>query len=256
MYRTTLLITALFLSIITPLAAQQVVAHRGCHNVEGASPNSIAALHAADSIGLAVVEIDVILTLDKHLVVAHGPRHNSRNKSVHIASTTLETLRQMPLDNGELLPTFEEFLQEVKNLPNITLFVEIKTSGNNVTHDELFTMVDNLIVKHSLIERTSYIAFSKRICDLAAQNNRLALYLGSDTSPRHIAKRNYQGINYSIHILRLNPRWISKAHELGLKVGVWTANSSKDIAWAIKHGVDYITTDNPQLATELITTYK
>ncbi|MBP3533394.1 MAG: glycerophosphodiester phosphodiesterase, partial [Alistipes sp.] len=49
-----------------------------------------------------------------------------------------------------------------------------------------------------------------------------------------------------------NPKWIKRAHKLGMTVNVWTVNKEEDLRWVIENGVDYITTDNPVLAKKLI----
>ena len=46
--------------------------------------------------------------------------------------------------------------------------------------------------------------------------------------------------------------WIKQAQKLGLTVNVWTVDDEAELRWVIEQGVDYITTDNPVLATELI----
>lgn len=54
-----------------------------------------------------------------------------------------------------------------------------------------------------------------------------------------------------------NTTWIEDAHNRGLTVGVWTINNSSDAlfdTW-IKSGVDYITTDEPELLQEAIEDY-
>lgn len=251
--RVTSLLTALLLLVATPLVAQSVVAHRGHHSAEGATENSLAALHAAQNAGIAIVEIDVIITKDMEMVVAHGPRHSYDGRSVSIGNCDLATLRSMPLENGEVIPTLDDYLREVKSMPNIELFVEMKVTGGDIDQERYFEMVDTKIEEYGIAERTTYISFSRELCHLAAAHNKRVLYLGSDMSPRKAAKLNYTGINYSIKIMRLHPRWIRKAHDMAMEVGVWTANSANDIEWAIRHNVDYITTDNPLLVVELLT---
>ena len=47
--------------------------------------------------------------------------------------------------------------------------------------------------------------------------------------------------------LRQNPEWVKQAHDLGLEVNVWTIDKSEDMRYFIDLGVDYITTDYPEL---------
>ncbi len=41
-------------------------------------------------------------------------------------------------------------------------------------------------------------------------------------------------------------------HELGMTVNVWTINSENDLREFILKGVDYLTTDDPVLAKQMI----
>lgn len=49
-----------------------------------------------------------------------------------------------------------------------------------------------------------------------------------------------------------HPEWVKEAHELGMKVNVWTVNNEKDMKKMIDLNVDYITTDQPLEAAALV----
>lgn len=249
--RTAIVIVATLLSIAT-LSAQQIVAHRGHHSVEGSAENSLASLHAAHSAGINIVEFDVVFTADGRAVVAHGPNH-PKSGGEPINKTRFEALRSTPLENGECLPTLEEYLAVAKEYPEIELLLEIKLLGKE-SEEEVFATIDSTVERYGLIDRVTYISFSKRICDLARERG--SMYLMGDLSPRKVAKRGYKGISYPAAILRLHPAWIKRAQRLGLKVSIWTVNQTNGVEWAIRHGVDYITTDNPALVAECIANSK
>ena len=251
MFRRILVIALVTLLISTSLAAQQIVAHRGHHSAEGAAENSIAALHAAHEAGIDIVEFDVAFTADGHVVVAHGPRHPQSGGEL-ISKTELEILRSVGLDNGEQIPTLEEYLEAACQYPEIGLFLEIKIVGKE-SPDDVFKAVNEIVERHGLQDRVTYISFSKEICDLAREHG--SMYLGGNIKPKSVAKRGYSGINYPEGVLRLKPRWIRRAHDLGLKVSIWTVNNRGGARWAIRHGVDYITTDNPALIQESLERY-
>ena len=42
-----------------------------------------------------------------------------------------------------------------------------------------------------------------------------------------------------------HPEWVKQAHDLGLKVNVWTVNKEEDMQAMLDLGVDFITTNNP-----------
>ena len=53
-------------------------------------------------------------------------------------------------------------------------------------------------------------------------------------------------------VLKKKPKWIKQCHKLGLTVNVWTVNDEEKLRDVIAMGVDYITTDDPELAKKLI----
>ena len=46
---------------------------------------------------------------------------------------------------------------------------------------------------------------------------------------------------------------VAAAHAAGLTLGVWTVNEPEEIRQALAAGVDYVTTDRPDLALKLRT---
>lgn len=99
-----------------------VVAHRGHWTAEGAAQNSIAAMHGAASVGAYGTEFDVNLTADSALVV----NHDYRFKGVDIARTPAREVMGIALDNGEPLPSLNEFLSAAERHPDLRLVLELK----------------------------------------------------------------------------------------------------------------------------------
>ena len=105
-----LLTSALILSTYSAIAQTQVIAHRGYWKTDGSAQNSIAALLKADSIGCYGSEFDVWLTADDKLVVNHDPIFKLKS----MERSTAATLTSLKLDNGEQLPTLEQYLKAAK----------------------------------------------------------------------------------------------------------------------------------------------
>ena len=53
------------------------------------------------------------------------------------------------------------------------------------------------------------------------------------------------GLDYSLKVIKKHPEWVKQAHDLGLKVNVWTVNKEEDMQAMLDLGVDFITTNNP-----------
>lgn len=229
------------------LSAQEVIAHRGYHAKADGAHNSIGAFVAAVESGFTLSEFDIVRTADGERIVAHGPKHGK----LKIAESTLEELLTEPLANGESIPTLREFLAMTTQYPEARLIVEIKT---DTPEEELASceVVRQELERLGLLERSTFISFSPQICDYFASRGYPTLYLAGDMKPRTAKERGYAGINYHSAIYKLKPGWIRKARHEGLLVGVWTVNSEKVAKWAIRKGLDYITSDEPEMVRELI----
>jgi glycerophosphoryl diester phosphodiesterase len=66
-----------------------------------------------------------------------------------------------------------------------------------------------------------------------------------------IKDANLSGANYFHLFYRLFPRFIDRLHECGLEAGVWTVNNKRTMRWMMRHSLDYITTDHPDVALSL-----
>ena len=67
-----------------------------------------------------------------------------------------------------------------------------------------------------------------------------------------LLQHSRQVADRALAILKAHPEWINKCHELGLTVNVWTVNDKKDMQWFIDMGVDYITTDKPDVLKRML----
>ena len=106
----------------------------------------------------------------------------------------------------------------------------------------------------NMTDQVEYIAFSLDVCKkiLELQPNAIVAYLEGDLPPQTLHNLDIKGIDYKLSELRKHKDWITQAKNLGMSVNVWTVNSESDLREVINDGVDYITTDQPILATQLI----
>lgn len=238
-----MMLTALCVSATKP----QIVAHRGYWRADGSAQNSIRGLIKADSIGADAVELDVWLSADNVLYVNHDADING----VVIETADSKTLSKCRLSNGEALPTLDKFLETAKGLsPDIVL--EIKPHKDKTREDIAVPMIIEMIKEKGLNDRTSYITFSRNAFDnLVALSGRPVQFLNA-VYPNQLKDIGATGADYHINAFRANPDWIKKLHDLGMTVNIWTVDSQADIQYCIDHGADYITTNEPELAAQLV----
>ena len=178
----------------------------------------------------------------------NGPR-------VDVQKSTKEEVQAILLESGEILPTLDEYLQQMTKSKATKLIIEIKNQLTPQLETEIVQKTVDMVAKYGLQEEVEYIAFRPFVCweiaRLAPKGTKIA-YLDGDYSPAYCKSMGCQGIDYNYKVLKKKKGWIKEAHKLGMYVNIWTVNKEEDIRWAIQNGVDYITTDNPVLVQQLI----
>ena len=104
-----------------------------------------------------------------------------------------------------------------------------------------------LVEELGLKKRVEYISFSWNVCEAIREADRKAViyYLNGEKTPAELKAARMNGLDYSLKVIRKHPEWVKQAHDLGLKVNVWTVNDEADMKYLLDLGVDYITTNNP-----------
>ena len=239
-------------------AAPKIIAHRGFHKSEGAARNSLNALKAAQKANIWGSECDLQLTKDGEVLVVHGPSHPGKKDTsprVNVNHSTKEKVQSIPLESGETVPTFEEYLNQLAQSKNTKLIIEIKDQPTPQLETEIVEKTVNKVAEYGLQNEVEYIAFRPWVCweltRLAPEGTKIA-YLNGDYTPAYCKAMGCAGIDYNYKVLKKKKSWIKQAHELGMYVNAWTVNKEEDIRWCIENGVDYITTDNPMLVQQII----
>ena len=96
----------------------KIVAHRGYWKTEGSAQNSIRSLVKADSIGVYGSEFDVWITADDKLIV----NHDGHIGDLIIENSTAAQITACKLENGENVPTLEQYLDAAKKLKTRLVF--------------------------------------------------------------------------------------------------------------------------------------
>ena len=77
-----------------------------------------------------------------------------------------------------------------------------------------------------------------------------------DIAPSDIKELGINGIDYYKKVLSKNPEWISQAKQNNVLTNVWTVNSDDKIKYFVDKNIDFITTDEPLKALEIIRSAK
>jgi len=202
-----------------PLAAAQVVAHRG--GSKYAPENTLAAFRTAIAQGADGLEFDVQMSRDGALVIMHDETiDRTTNGTGAVRDFTLGQLRTFDAGNGEKIPTFEEVLQLAK-ASNIAVFPEAKSphlypglEAKMVAALQAADYVDHAIVvdfEPASLETLHRLDPALRLC---------ALY-GTGQFDVSAPAGEAQFICPEAEMVLLDPGIIRQAHAEGRQVFVW-----------------------------------
>ena len=229
----------------------KVIAHRGAWKNTGATENSIAALDHAIKLGCEGSEFDVHMSSDSLPVINHDPII----QGISIAKTPAAELLGIKLSNGETLPTLENYLKAGMNQNKTKLILEVKPSELGKENSIALTRkIVGLVEELHAQAWTDYISFDYDVC---LEVMRLApyakvAYLKGDKTPDELLKDKFYGLDYNFNILQKNPPWIQEAKSKKLTINVWTVNEKEMLEEFLKQGVDFITTNEPELLLSIV----
>jgi glycerophosphoryl diester phosphodiesterase len=210
----------------------QVHGHRGARAVR--PENTIEAFRYAIGVGVDAIEMDVVVTRNDVVVVAHDPYLKS--------GTFIRTLRAEEAG----LPRLDDVL-ELAGLGNFLFNIEAKVSEH--TPANFAELVLDRIGEHGMQARVIFQSFDfailHRMNRLAPGLTRAALWEGEARSFVEIAKEAGTPI-VAPHYVLVTAEEVRAAHGAGLRVIPWTANTEADWKRLIAAGVDGIITDDPE----------
>ena len=244
-----------FMDIDSPI---RVIAHRG---FSGHAPeNTLVAIRQAIEVGADMVEIDVTVTSDGHVILLHDETLDRTTDGQGLPTEkTLDELRRLDAGSwfgpdyaGEKIPTLSEALETVKD--RILINVEIKSEA--VEHG-VVPKVATLIVEHGMLDQVVVSSFSPEALRLMKITDPAVITatlfnkeLHTDVDPLEIIQEvGSRGFNISGK--RVTPAMIKRCHRHGIPVAVYTVNEPDDMHRLMDIGVDAVFTDHPDLMLEV-----
>jgi glycerophosphoryl diester phosphodiesterase len=207
----------------------QVHGHRGARAI--LPENTMAAFEYAIGVGVDAIEMDVVVSRDDVVVVSHDPYLKS--------GTFIRTLTAS--ETG--LP----MLDEVLALRGSFLFnIEAKVSEHTPANfaEMVLRVIRQRAVEARVIFQSFDFAILHQMKQLAPEITLAALWEGAARSFVEIAAEAGTAIVAPEYVL-VTTEAVREAHEAGLRVIPWTANTTEDWKRLIAAGVDGIITDDP-----------
>jgi glycerophosphoryl diester phosphodiesterase len=273
--------------IHTPLPDLQ--GHRGSR---GLMPeNTIPAMLKAIDLGVTTLEMDVVISRDKQVVVSHDPYFNENITTTPAGGNLTKEEAQLLLlyqmdydrirryDVGlKLHPGFPQQQKLAVSKPLLGLLIdsceayaakkgkqigyniEIKSQSgfDNQRHPappEFSELLVGVLRKKGILERTTIQSFDVRPLQyLHAAHPEIRLsYLveAAGTLDDQLQLLGFTPAIFSPLFTQVTPELVKAAHAKGMKVIPWTVNSVQEMKLLLEKGVDGLISDYPDLFAQL-----
>lgn len=231
-----------------------VIAHRGASGYE--PENTLRAFELAIAQDAQMIEMDLHLTRDGHVVVIHGSDlSETTNLRGLVSNTTLTDLRGADAGKGEGVPTLDETLDLVRG--RTELYLEIKDPR---AAEETLRIVRARGLERSVMLASFDLDLMRRL-GVEVKDIRLGLILGARSLSPVVVSRmllpwlvlrhfNYQVL--SVHVKLCHRLLVRQTRAQGKELFVWTANDEGTMRKLIALGVDGIVTNYPDRLVRLI----
>ena len=243
------------------MADTQVWAHRGASgwDKQYAPENTLPAFEKAVAMGADGIEIDVQLTRDGEIVIAHDERlERVSNGTGWIKDHTLQELKQLSFSKTHpeygctVLPTLAEFLGFMKGNA-LAINIELKTGM--IYYEGLEARTWQLVERMGMGDRVIYSSFnhySLQKLRQAAPAARIGLLCGASfiDIPDYPQRLGAEAIHPPLGIVDAD--YIVRCHQAGLAVHVWTVDVKLDMQHLAEWGVDALITDCPDSGRRVV----
>jgi len=263
--------------------------HRGARGL--APENSIPAFLLASEMGVTTLELDLVVSKDKKLVVSHEPYFSpefcldsvgntiSEDSVINIYELYYTDIARFDcgskgnsrFPNQELMTTSKPLLSDVidtvesLNSTNgrtpVFYNIELKStkSTDSIFHpapDEFSDLVYDLISEKGMWDRVNIQSFDFRTLQYFNEKYpevKLALLIENELPwKQNIDSLGFTPEIYSCYFKLLNQKNVKEMQEKGMLVIPWTINEERDLQNMMEIGVDGIITDYPDRALNLI----
>jgi glycerophosphoryl diester phosphodiesterase len=239
----------------------KIIGHRGVSSL--APENTIAGFKLAKELGASIIETDLYITKDNHIVAMHDPLiERTTNGSGNIENMTLAELKQFVVNKqfpgkflDERIPTLQEILDYIRGT-DCSIILEIKSEQPRLI-DELARVLNQVENKDNIIvgcfDQTKLKAVGGKVPDVKLLwfNGWVAI----DTKLEESLRNSLDGVQFyeagfGPDYTTVGPKFLEASKHRNIQTWVWTINDNQSLNSFMAMGVHGITTDYVQFASE------
>jgi len=217
-----------------------IIAHRGASAYE--PENTLRSVEKALELGADMVEVDVRVSRDGHIVVMHDAVvDRTTNGKGYVKDMTLKELKRLNAGLGERVPTLQEVAELTRR--KVQLVVEIKVPG--IEKKILQILKENELEGQALIT-SFYHPILKRVKELEPNMGTGAIIASRPIKTAQLVLDANSNALFPKHVY-VDPEMVEEAHRYDLAVYPWTVDTLNEIEPLIKMGVNGIVTNKPDV---------
>jgi glycerophosphoryl diester phosphodiesterase len=225
-----------------------VVAHRGFSGIY--PENTFLAFEKAVEIGADFLELDIHQAKDGNIVVCHDATiDRTTNGSGFIKEMEYSELLKGDAGSwkgypGEKIPLLSDVFRKVGD--KIKIFVEIKECNGS----DLISLIKEFKMEGRVVVGSFNLEYIKQMRSLCGE---ICTALISSRIPEDLDLLIKLGIRQlSIEFHHLNKGIVKELVSRGFLVNAWTADSEEDLKRCLSYGVQFLTTNRPDILKEII----
>jgi len=225
-----------------------LVAHRGFSGIY--PENTLLAYEKAVQIGADFIELDIHQAKDGDIVVCHDAAiDRTTNGSGYIKEMDYSKLLKWDAGSwkgypGEKIPLLSDVFRRVGD--KIRIFIEIKEC--NVS--DLISLIKEFKMERRVVVGSFNLEYIKQMRSLCGE---ICTALISSRIPEDLDLLIKLGIRQlSIEFHQLNKGIVKELVSRGFLVNAWTPDSEEDLKRCLSYGVQFLTTNRPDILKEII----
>ncbi|MFT9077739.1 glycerophosphodiester phosphodiesterase [Ethanoligenens sp.] len=234
-----------------------VAGHRGCMAIR--PENTMVSFQKAIELGVDMIEMDLNLTKDGHLVVIHDNTvDRTTDGTGFVRDKTLEEVLKLDAGirfssayEGVRIPTFREYLELVSPYPDLLLNVEIKEKTAEALH-----LTVSMLKEFGLTERSWITCFDADILKDARRDygfktqgfpdNMLAHFEDGPDGTRSLLS------SVGIPMDRVTQSLSEEYLNMGIAPWSWAVNDAESLQKSINAGIVLVTSNDPEVPLSIL----